>query len=181
MSFVVWAEDDFDFCHHLHGFRSLVKILISEIGITDDGDDLSGVEMRVGCLRDFAKEFMGPDGHSHRIINPLGHLSKRLRWMGHDVVDFPRIGNSVDEFFNSRLVAGLLESGWCTAVVGHCYDGTGVNKFHQLLANAVVAGDIVRFGDVYSVPFCWSHFMEMFDVEDLPESIVSVDGFNADE
>jgi hypothetical protein len=132
-------------------------------------------------LRDFAKEFMGPDGHSHRIINPLGHLSKRLRWMGHDVVDFPRIGNSVDEFFNSRLVAGLLESGWCTAVVGHCYDGTGVNKFHQLLANAVVAGDIVRFGDVYSVPFCWSHFMEMFDVEDLPESIVSVDGFNADE
>lgn len=165
-----WSEHEFDFCHHLYGFRSLVKILISEVGITDN-DDLSGIEMRIGWLRDFAKESMKHAGQSHRIINLLGHLSKRLRWMGHDVVDFPRIVNSVDAAFNSRLVSSLLESGWCTAVIGVGHDVPD-DELHRLLANAINGGDIVRFDGVSDVPFCFSHFMRMFDVEDLPASIV---------
>jgi len=166
-----WSEHEFDFCHHLYGFRSLVKILISEVGITGDDDDLSGIKMRIGWLRDFAKESMKHDGQSHRIINPLGHLSKRLRWMGHDVVDFAAIGSDVDDVFNSRLVDGLLNSGWCTAVIGSGWEG-GNSDSHKLLVNSTVAGDVVRFDGIGDMPFCFSRFMEIFDGEDLPDSIV---------
>lgn len=153
-----WDEDEFDFCPQLYGFRALVNILVSEVGITDD--DLSGVEMRLGWLRDFANDAIEHDGGSHRIINSIGHLSRWLRWMGHDVIDFPRIGDSVVAGFNNRLVAGLLESGWCTALIDNGYIG-----------EASVSDSIVRFGGISDVPFCFSRLMEIFSSEDLPESI----------
>lgn len=165
-----WDENEFNFCPRLYGFRSLVKIVMAGIGAAKDEYDVAGVVVRLGWLREFVSDAMEHDGESHRIINPLGHLSKQLMWLGHDVIDFPRTRNDVDEVFTDRLVSGLLERGWCTAVFGRGYEGT-VGDSNWLLANAVVAGDIVRFCDVSNVPLCFSRLMGMFDNEDLPGSI----------
>jgi len=94
-------------------------------------------------------------------------LSRSIRWHGHNVIDFGEMQVTEGDIFVGRLVRGLLESGWCTAIVG-CddVDYGGKVEWRRLLAEAASSGSVVVFNGGSDVPLCWNSFLNMFEQED---------------